>query len=560
MRSALILALGLSACAARQVKLGDALAEQGNWIAAYDSYEAAQREHPNSKRAAEGLSFSAPFAAGQLCERAEDALESGDPEWAWNDLARAHRIYPSAYCIAPVEERLVQVEVGAAMEHMKAGELEQGYRVAWRTYGRYPQRQAAQEAVFLARDLTLKSATLAWEDDAPHVALSILALNPAIEGEELERVASLRFEITRAWAQQLTEASAADRREGRPASAYLHAHMAAALSGGPKEAEVATSTREALHAVLDLPVALRVRGGSPRPERFSAAIRQDLSAPALSWVTKGSAGLVIEAQLDAVRCENSSRAFTELVQYEVIEQVPNEDWLAVDEAIAQLRRERDAAAEELTFLRGQRAGLGQAFEATTDANERAGLAAQLESADATITQRSQEQVNRGERLAELEGQLAATPRLRDVRVPREAPLLVEEHRRVCSAAMSMLLSAPGLEPAPYSVERSVEVTDRVHGPLPVAGLPPDPLGFPRGDNELGAELDAVLAREAAAQARAALGRLRNQAMRSAREADESEAAARAWIRAWWLSEGTPEGMQEGLDAYFPGLELRWLIP
>lgn len=550
----------LSGCAGRQVKLGDSLAAQGNWIAAYDAYDSALRDHPGSGRAAEGRAMAAPYAAAQLCERASAYLGSGDPESSWRDLTRADRVYPSNSCVDAVEDRLVEAELERAMQHLSVGEVEAGYRLIWTVYGRYPERPQPLEALVMVRELTMNAADKARDDGKPHVALYILSLNPAIEGEELPQVAALRSEVTYAWVVDLRGKVTADRSQGRPASAYLHAHMAAALSGEAKDREIAQSAREALHRTLDLPVALRVDAPSPRPERFSAALRQELQAPGLSWATRGSEGLVVDVRLGPRSCENSATAATELVQYEVIESVPNEQWHTLAQQATAQREQRDQLGEELTYLRGQRAGLAQAFEASGQAEERAALEARVSAIDADIAARSQAQIEASDRIVQLEGQLETTPRFVDVAVPREAPLLVEEHRRVCSSSMRMLLNGAGLDELPYAAERSVEVRDRVHGPLPVAGLPADPLAFPRGDNELGRELDLALAADAAAQVEAALGRLRNQALRGARESEDAEDVARAWLRAWWLSEAVPEGMVEALHPHFPGLQAAWLLP
>lgn len=293
-----LLILALSGCAAHHnLKLGDALADDGNWADALDHYEIAHAKRPNDPGVDAKVEKAARMAVGDYVDSATAAIDGSDLRSAHDALEAARKIDPASDEIAMLTDRLAEVVVATVHKDVVSGDLDVAYRVATEARGWYPARADLDGAVTEVREAVHAEAVRLTDAGRFSDAMARIALIGSYEQNSTD-LPRWRGAIALKWADDLMAKAKVDEKAGRIASAYVRTTGAAAIGGRTDDAAARDRLRAALVGSDGLIVDVNIRGDGDEAARLDDAIARGVhTAPAVHVADVKSPGLVVNVTL-----------------------------------------------------------------------------------------------------------------------------------------------------------------------------------------------------------------------------------------------------------------------
>ena len=590
-----LLVVLLTGCAYREamVRGHEAEAEQA-WEEAVDAYETALRAEPGDERASSALQAARGAWHTEALQTFEQALATGDLAAAGVAQRKAAAARPDDPATASARQRLVEAEAARtaagwqrdAEKASQNGDLRGAFRLA--SHAEQVHSTAAGQGLLNAtRTRLIEAATQAEAAGRPRAALEDWDELARIEPAQAGGLAAFRGR----WAERERALAAA---ETAPGAAFLHAALAADLSGLAADAARRDGLRQAVLAKTALVLEAAFTGD---PER-EAALRAALP---VAEVPASGPRLRVQVVAAAPACSQFQQ--TQVAEGRYVSgtrEVPNPEWQRGREAVRQQRTELQDAEDaeqrtrrELRDLeeRQQRAGralrermqrdreeANRRLDRARDDERRAldALRQAQDRRDEADTRRCQSDVDRSRQEVDRAWQASETllaqvrderwhgerDTLRDrltraeeeVRQRRDrlasaersldglAPTLDEprfaQHRypvehwtRQCSLAAQVEVAAGDRPAERAALVASTQTRDTRHEAQVVLGLDEDLLRFPEDDLGLVARADAELASQ--------LGRLVRQHQKAWAQGLGAQALAQS---------GTPEGLRLAVAA------------
>ncbi|MBN2799367.1 MAG: hypothetical protein JXX28_09495 [Deltaproteobacteria bacterium] len=360
----LSLALTLGACgAARDLRLGDASAAQGDWVSAVDWYARAAERRPDDLALAASLEDARVQAVEQLLASARERFERGDVLGAGADLVQAHRIGPADGRVLATRVELGGIVASRLRDATAAGDLEGATQRLVELRRGFPSQEQAD-----ALEDALMRAWLDWaaaEAAAGRHAAArdrILALEQQFPMDGVISGQSAR--IQSAWVGSLRQSATRKEREGRFAEAYTEAALSSALSGTTVDAAHRDQLRRSFLEHRGLVIAPSLQGPPQRVGQLSAMVASALGQGGPATWRPGTreaevGGLV---RLDPLSCVEEVIALPGEHPYvSGTREVLNPDWAALDQRSDQLRHRYHALVEEEQALTDRRAAAEEAL-------------------------------------------------------------------------------------------------------------------------------------------------------------------------------------------------------